>query len=378
MSASRTFQTDKAVLITSPTYIKRLAAERIYKNISVQELHDKIRSFFDSNVDRFGDAPAQLVVSADHIERLDLPRGAKTPILKIAKRALATFPIEELAFPMKSGDLFEISNAEVVIASPTRGTSINWTCLSFCNIKFACGYPVFHNSRLINCRAVLKDATFLDSQIRDSTLKFTGTNLALKDTNFTNCHIRCDSLAIAKLENVKLHRCAGIIEAANLSQNYVSYQGCKSLETSYDFMKKNFHYLDDGWIVFKCFENADKIYPNPESWKIKQGSVITEVCDQDRGNTCSYGISVGNFQFMDRYYPRSKFNACFIPASHGCGIVVPQHSNGKIRTDYLEILNEVKFDRNQEDYTVAVELHGNTHILHYDGNQMPIIFKKGE
>lgn len=221
---------------------------------------------------------------------------------------------------------------------------------------------------------------FIDSQLKigveevktcefiSCDVSFYCSDIKLQYTPFANCNIQSRRIYRAELEGVSFKGCIGELYATYLHEDNTIYCGCVSRNAPYHYLKEWFHHIDDGWIVFKSFDPNHKPFPSPETWDVREGGVIEELNDFSRSKECSYGISVGNIPFMQHEYPFHLINACFIPDTRSCGVVVPMDADNKIRTDYLEILNQTRILTTDKPggYTVDVTLHGKRYTLNFD------------
>ena len=101
-------------------------------------------------------------------------------------------------------------------------------------------------------------------------------------------------------------------------------------------MNANFERTADGYRVYKSFGSE---YPTPDRWLVAPGSVITEVVNPDRGTDCGCGINVATRNWD--HFQSDKIWECLIRYEWLMGVVVPFHTDGKIRTARLELVKEI-------------------------------------
>lgn len=105
-----------------------------------------------------------------------------------------------------------------------------------------------------------------------SGINLSGADLSGADLRETD--LICASLICADLSDADLSG-ADMSDAdlyhANLSGANLS--GAKNLLSPINYLKENFERTDEGYIVYKCFNN---MYSAPDKWDISIGSVIEE------------------------------------------------------------------------------------------------------
>ena len=123
------------------------------------------------------------------------------------------------------------------------------------------------------------------------------------------------------------------LRGANLS-------GVKGLISSIDYMEANFDRTQDGYVAYKIFGAQND---PPENWKIKKGSVITEVVNASRTDTCGCGINIAPLAWVKEKYGGSGLDVwkVLIRWEWLCGVCVPYNTDGKIRCERVELLEVV-------------------------------------
>lgn len=157
------------------------------------------------------------------------------------------------------------------------------------------------------------------------------------------------------LEGVKFSYCKNRIYCNGALEYDVTYFGCTEEETPLQYLAKNFHHINGGWIGFKNFDSTSKPFRSPNSWNVVTGSIITEISDSNRGKECSYGISFGSLAYMLEHYRglngNGNFRAIYIPDEYATEITVPYFTDGKCRTSYCEICTMITLGNNSLHFT---------------------------
>ena len=152
-------------------------------------------------------------------------------------------------------------------------------------------------------------------------------------------NLRKANLSGAKLSGADLS--AADLSGTNLSGANLS--GCKGLLNPVIWLSDNFFTDELGYIVYKAIGNT--VYEAPDTWKIKAGLLIEEVCNPDRGTLCASGVNFGTMKWVDENYPVKKGREiwrCRIRWIDLAGVIVPWNTNGKARCCKLELLEMVK------------------------------------
>ena len=118
--------------------------------------------------------------------------------------------------------------------------------------------------------------------------------------------------------------------SANLS-------GAKGLISQAKWLNENAETCDDGYIVYKSFGTN---FQPPEHWKLEAGAELTEVVNSCRVSDCACGINVAIREWFGKNHG-AKISRCLIPWEYAAGIVVPYHTNGKFRTEYVQLIDVV-------------------------------------
>ena len=123
---------------------------------------------------------------------------------------------------------------------------------------------------------------------------------------------------------------------ANLSGANLS--GAKNLLSPINYLKENFERTDEGYIVYKCFNN---MYSAPDKWDISIGSVIEEEVNPNRTTICGCGINVAPLDWVRNEYPHMQVYKLLIRWEWLAGVVVPYNTDGQIRCARAEIIERL-------------------------------------
>ena len=159
-----------------------------------------------------------------------------------------------------------------------------------------------------------------------------GVNLSdadLSGADLSDANLFGVNLSDANMEGVNLS--GANMEGVNLS-------GAKNLLSPINYLKENFEHTDEGYIVYKCFNN---MYSAPDKWDISIGSVIEEEVNPNRTTTCGCGINVAPLDWVRNEYPHRQVYKLLIRWEWLSGVVVPYNTDGKIRCARAEIIERV-------------------------------------
>ena len=173
--------------------------------------------------------------------------------------------------------------------------------------------------------ANLSSASLWNANMEDTDL--CGANLS--GANLSGANLHAANLFCANMEGVSLS--GANIEGVNLS-------GAKNLLSPISYLKKNFKRTDEGYIVYKCFNN---MYSAPDKWDISIGSVIEEEVNPNRTTPCGCGINVAPLDWVRNEYPHRQVYKLLIRWEWLSGVVVPYNTDGKIRCARAEIIEKV-------------------------------------
>jgi hypothetical protein len=176
--------------------------------------------------------------------------------------------------------------------------------------------------------ADLRDADLSDADLRDADLS---------DADLSNADLRGADLSSADLRSADLS--GADLSSANLSDadlRGANLSDATGLLDPVEYMNANFERTADGYIVYKSFGT---VYAMPQRWTIAPGSVITETVNPDRGTDCGCGINVATRTWGQ--FQSAKTWECLIRYEWLMGVVVPFHTDGRIRTARLELVKEI-------------------------------------
>lgn len=229
--------------------------------------------------------------------------------------------------------------------------------LSYVDLSFS---SILKGVNLIN--ADLRGADLRCSDLRGTNLsgaKLTMVNLEgadLSGADLSYVDLRHSSLRGAKLEGVNLSDAnlkradlSGVeLEGANLNDanlNGTDLSGAKNLanSSSIDYLMANFEKTAEGIIVYKTFGRHSD--PNP-SWVIEEGSIIEENPNPNRTDDYGCGINVATLDWVTKDGERLGDNLpiwkCLIRWEWLVGVVVPYHTDGKIRAERVQLLGIIE------------------------------------
>ena len=106
-----------------------------------------------------------------------------------------------------------------------------------------------------------------------------------------------------------------------------------------DWLSKNFEKTAEGILVFKRFGTTE--FPQPQTWKIEPGSVITEVVNHDRCCTCACGINFGTRSWCAKHYQTEELWECLIRWIDLADVAVPYMTDGKARCGRMTLVRKV-------------------------------------
>ena len=157
----------------------------------------------------------------------------------------------------------------------------------------------------------------------------------LSGANLIGADLRCADLSGAGLSDADL-RHAKLMDT-NLTD--VDLSGAIGLKSQIDFMEEYFEKIENGYIAYKTFNEC---YVAPRRWDIKSGSILTENVNFDRMMECGCGINVAPYGWVKRRYANSCIWKVLIRFEWLSGVCVPYNSDGKIRCEQVELIEEVK------------------------------------
>lgn len=154
-------------------------------------------------------------------------------------------------------------------------------------------------------------------------------------TNLSGANMECANLNYANLSGANLSNTN--MDCANLSGANLS--GAKGIISAIDFLKKYFEFTKDGVIAYKTFAEC---YDPPENWVLKKGSILTENVNSCRSYACGCGINVAPINWVKLRYNGGDIWKVLIRWEWLVGVIVPYHSDGKIRCERVELIEIVE------------------------------------
>jgi hypothetical protein len=202
-------------------------------------------------------------------------------------------------------------------------------------------------------RADLYGANLYDANLTRANLSSANlTGADLSGANLTKADLTRANLTRVNLTRANLFRAdltGANLTGADLSGadltgadlTWVNLSGAKNLLNPEDWV--NAHLERDpegrGFIVYKTFSSN---YPVPPTWKIKPGSVITEVVNPLPTVDCACGVNVATLDWVKRHGEDWAIWRGLIRWEWLPGVVVPYNTDGKFRCSKLELLGIVE------------------------------------
>ena len=133
------------------------------------------------------------------------------------------------------------------------------------------------------------------------------------------------------------------LSEADLSGSDLSWadlSGAKNLanHNSADYIMANFDKTEEGIVVYKTF--GFHSHPNP-NWKIEKGAIIEENVNPNRTEECGCGVNVGTLEWVKKHGGRRDIWKCLIKWEWLPDVVVPYHTDGKIRAGRVQLLEVI-------------------------------------
>ncbi len=129
------------------------------------------------------------------------------------------------------------------------------------------------------------------------------------------------------------------LNGADLS--FANLSGAKNLTDAVAWLADSLERDERGYLVYKQF---GAYYACPARWAIEPGSVLTEVANPDRCNSCACGVNVATRGWIRRYGDRAlPLWRALIRWEWLPGVVVPYQTEGEIRCSHAELLEPVEF-----------------------------------
>lgn len=187
------------------------------------------------------------------------------------------------------------------------------------------------NAELGGVRADLSGADLSRASLRYANLRYADLSGAdLSRADLSRASLRYANLSGADLSGADLG-------GADLS--YANLSGAEGLLSAIDYMDAHFERTSGGYIAYKIFAG---MYAVPESWKVENGSVITENVNFNRTTECGCGINVAPLEWEKRNHDETHdIWKVLIRWEWLCGVCVPYNTTGKIRCERVELVEKV-------------------------------------
>jgi hypothetical protein len=104
------------------------------------------------------------------------------------------------------------------------------------------------------------------------------------------------------------------------------------------YISDNFEKTSDGIIGYKCF---DQHYSPSGDWVLSPGSIIEEVVNFSRQSDWGCGVNVGTKDYVKRQTDKDTVWKVLIRWEWMVGVCVPYATDGKIRCEKVELLEEM-------------------------------------
>lgn len=203
-----------------------------------------------------------------------------------------------------------------------------------------CAFSNVHFNCVTFADILFEECVFERCSFRDIRFGLRGNWFA--KCQFSYCDLPKDDSAFFYL-TLADRRCIG---GANI------FSQCTGWASPSEFLARNFERNENntGYIVYKTFGH---LYSPPKEWVITPGSIITENCDLNRMETCSYGINVATLEWIrnniDGAYGRIPLECkstcsiwrCEILDEWLADVCVPIGSDGKIRCGKLRLIETI-------------------------------------
>ena len=189
-------------------------------------------------------------------------------------------------------------------------------------------------------RADLRGADLSGAYLSEADLRGADlTRADLRGAHLSRANLRRADLMVADLSGAYLRGAdlsGADLREANLREADLS--GAMGLLPAVNFLEAHFERTDAGYIGYKTFNVT---YEAPTVWRIKEGSVISENVNFDRCIEFGCGINVAPLEWVKRKYVNAPIWKVLIRWEWLCGVCVPYMSDGKIRCERVELLEEV-------------------------------------
>lgn len=121
---------------------------------------------------------------------------------------------------------------------------------------------------------------------------------------------------------------------------WTNFSGCTGFVQPHEFIRERFERTDEGIIAYKQF---GQYFNPPATWTIEAGAELTEIVNPDPCNNCASGINVATKGWIAHNGNENKpVWKCLIPWEYLPSVVVPINSDGKIRSAYVRLVEQIE------------------------------------
>ena len=197
------------------------------------------------------------------------------------------------------------------------------------------------------------ETNFKDCHLGDSNLKFADFRKAnLYRVNLHECGLSWAKFICAYLERVYFYGgslqytfFSGVgknIGFVNTDLRGTNFSGSNGITMSpIEYLEDNFKKTTKGYIVYKAIGQCYQ--PNPD-WVIKPGKILKEAVNPDRTIECGCGVNVATYEWVKDACDAIDFDIweCLIKWEWLPGVVVPYDTDGKIRSERVQLLRIIE------------------------------------
>jgi uncharacterized protein YjbI with pentapeptide repeats len=235
---------------------------------------------------------------------------------------------------------------EVLFSAETD--SIKLAVLSAIKAKANLRYADLRSADLSSANLRYADLSYADlssANLRSADLSYANLRYAdLRSADLSHANLSYANLSSADLSYADLSyadlRSADLryanLRSADLSYANLSY--ANGLSTQCGYIKENFEKTKNGIIVYKTFGENNQ--PN-KNWDIKPKSILKEVVNPCRTVDCACGINVATLKWVKLNTSGDIWQG-LIKWEWMVGVVVPYYTDGKIRTEKLQLIKKIK------------------------------------
>jgi len=214
-----------------------------------------------------------------------------------------------------------------------RRTNLSNTDLSNANLSSAnLSHANLHNADMRH--ANLKGSTIYSANMAHAKLRYADLSDArLSETDLSGADLRRTNLRYADFSKANMD-CANISDA---NTDRTDFSGTKNLrnQNASDYIMEHFEKSAEGII---CYKEFGMFHASSPKWIIEAGSIIEENVNSNRTNECGCGINVGTLSWIKRNCTENHVWKCLIKWEWLPDVVVPYHTDGKIRTARIQLL----------------------------------------